>query len=163
MELFWRVSDLQVGLRQSIHGKVLQVYDEKNGFFAIVKSIHWSFSLKQDWGTYGRNPCYHFPNNAAYWHRSLVAEKINPLENSALDFNGKIPHNGSVKTTTYIISWDFILQSLLWSWLSPACFMHFLWCRHQSIIFFPVEKRLIQIFQNYYQGTYWDEKWRNTW
>ena len=33
-------------------GKVLQVYDEKNGFFAIVKSIHWSFLLKQDWGTY---------------------------------------------------------------------------------------------------------------
>ncbi len=34
------------------NGKVLQVYDEKNGFFAIVKSIHWSFLLKQDWGIY---------------------------------------------------------------------------------------------------------------
>lgn len=33
-------------------GKVLAVYDEKNGFFNIVKMIHWSFLLKQDWGTY---------------------------------------------------------------------------------------------------------------
>jgi uncharacterized iron-regulated membrane protein len=33
-------------------GKVLRVYDEKNGFFNIVKMIHWSFLLKQDWGTY---------------------------------------------------------------------------------------------------------------
>ncbi|WP_410492801.1 PepSY-associated TM helix domain-containing protein [Chryseobacterium sp. Leaf180] len=33
-------------------GKVLGVYDEKNGFFSIVKSIHWSFLLKQDWGKY---------------------------------------------------------------------------------------------------------------
>lgn len=33
-------------------GKVLKVYDEKMGFFQIVKSIHWSFLLKQDWGKY---------------------------------------------------------------------------------------------------------------
>lgn len=33
-------------------GKVLRVYDEKNGFFQIVKMIHWSFLLKQDWGKY---------------------------------------------------------------------------------------------------------------
>ncbi|MFL9833931.1 PepSY-associated TM helix domain-containing protein [Chryseobacterium terrae] len=33
-------------------GKVLKVYDEKVGFFQIVKSIHWSFLLKQDWGKY---------------------------------------------------------------------------------------------------------------
>ncbi|WP_312075004.1 PepSY-associated TM helix domain-containing protein [Chryseobacterium sp.] len=33
-------------------GKVLKVYDEKLGFFQIVKSIHWSFLLKQDWGKY---------------------------------------------------------------------------------------------------------------
>ncbi|CAD7806405.1 hypothetical protein CHRY9390_01506 [Chryseobacterium aquaeductus] len=33
-------------------GKVLRVYDEKNGFFQIVKTIHWSFLLKQDWGKY---------------------------------------------------------------------------------------------------------------
>lgn len=33
-------------------GKVLRVYDEKNGFFNIVKMIHWSFLLKQDWGKY---------------------------------------------------------------------------------------------------------------
>ncbi|MBW7675245.1 PepSY-associated TM helix domain-containing protein [Chryseobacterium chendengshani] len=33
-------------------GKVLRTYDEKNGFFQIVKSIHWSFLLKQDWGKY---------------------------------------------------------------------------------------------------------------
>lgn len=33
-------------------GKVLKVYDEKNGFFQIVKMIHWSFLLKQDWGKY---------------------------------------------------------------------------------------------------------------
>ncbi len=33
-------------------GKVLRVYDEKNGFFNIVKMIHWSFLLKQSWGTY---------------------------------------------------------------------------------------------------------------
>lgn len=33
-------------------GKVLRTYDEKNGFFSIVKSIHWSFLLKQDWGKY---------------------------------------------------------------------------------------------------------------
>jgi uncharacterized iron-regulated membrane protein len=33
-------------------GKVLKTYDEKNGFFNIVKSIHWSFLLKQDWGKY---------------------------------------------------------------------------------------------------------------
>lgn len=34
------------------NGKVLRVYDEKNGFFQIVKTIHWSFLLKQDWGKY---------------------------------------------------------------------------------------------------------------
>ncbi|WP_291119967.1 PepSY-associated TM helix domain-containing protein [Empedobacter sp. UBA7248] len=33
-------------------GKVLRVYDEKNGFFNIVKIIHWSFLLKQSWGSY---------------------------------------------------------------------------------------------------------------
>lgn len=33
-------------------GKVLRTYDEKNGFFQIVKMIHWSFLLKQDWGKY---------------------------------------------------------------------------------------------------------------
>jgi len=33
-------------------GKVLAVYDEKNGFFNIVKFIHWSFLLKSEWGTY---------------------------------------------------------------------------------------------------------------
>ncbi|MCU7614612.1 PepSY domain-containing protein [Chryseobacterium sp. GMJ5] len=33
-------------------GKVLRLYDEKNGFFQIVKMIHWSFLLKQDWGKY---------------------------------------------------------------------------------------------------------------
>ena len=33
-------------------GKVLKVYDEKNGFFNIVKSIHWSFLLKESWGKY---------------------------------------------------------------------------------------------------------------
>lgn len=33
-------------------GKVLAVYDEKNGFFNIVKFIHWSFLLKSSWGTY---------------------------------------------------------------------------------------------------------------
>ncbi|WBX99737.1 PepSY-associated TM helix domain-containing protein [Chryseobacterium gambrini] len=34
------------------NGKVLGMYDEKNGFFQIVKMIHWSFLLKQSWGTY---------------------------------------------------------------------------------------------------------------
>jgi len=33
-------------------GKVLKVYDEKNGFFNIVKMIHWSFLLKESWGKY---------------------------------------------------------------------------------------------------------------
>ncbi|WP_295230470.1 PepSY domain-containing protein [uncultured Chryseobacterium sp.] len=33
-------------------GKVLRTYDEKNGFFQIVKMIHWSYLLKQSWGTY---------------------------------------------------------------------------------------------------------------
>ncbi len=33
-------------------GKVLANYDEKNSFFGIVKSIHYSFLLKQDWGKY---------------------------------------------------------------------------------------------------------------
>lgn len=33
-------------------GKVLSVQDEKNGFFNIVKFIHWSFLLKSDWGSY---------------------------------------------------------------------------------------------------------------
>ncbi len=33
-------------------GKVLRVYDEKNGFFNIVKMIHWSFLLKESWGKY---------------------------------------------------------------------------------------------------------------
>ncbi|AFL98173.1 PepSY-associated TM helix domain-containing protein [Ornithobacterium rhinotracheale] len=33
-------------------GKVLKVYDEKMGFFNIVKFIHWSFLLKSSWGTY---------------------------------------------------------------------------------------------------------------
>lgn len=34
------------------NGQVLKVYDEKNGFFQIVKMIHWSFLLKEEWGTY---------------------------------------------------------------------------------------------------------------
>lgn len=33
-------------------GKVLGVEDEKNGFFNIVKYIHWSLLLKSDWGSY---------------------------------------------------------------------------------------------------------------
>jgi uncharacterized iron-regulated membrane protein len=33
-------------------GKVLKVYDEKNGFFSIVKMIHMSFLLKESWGKY---------------------------------------------------------------------------------------------------------------
>ena len=33
-------------------GKILSVQDEKNGFFNIVKFIHWSFLLKSDWGKY---------------------------------------------------------------------------------------------------------------
>lgn len=33
-------------------GKVLALEDEKNGFFNIVKFIHWSFLLKSDWGAY---------------------------------------------------------------------------------------------------------------
>lgn len=33
-------------------GKVLHVYDEKNNFFAYMKSIHWSFFLNSDWGKY---------------------------------------------------------------------------------------------------------------
>lgn len=33
-------------------GKVLSVQDEKNGFFNIVKFIHWSFLLNSDWGKY---------------------------------------------------------------------------------------------------------------
>lgn len=33
-------------------GKVLRTYDERMGFFNIVKMIHWSFLLKQDWGPY---------------------------------------------------------------------------------------------------------------
>ncbi len=33
-------------------GKVAAVIDEKNGFFNIVKYIHWSFLLKSTWGTY---------------------------------------------------------------------------------------------------------------
>jgi len=42
----------QVAYVNPYTGKVLQVYDEKNGFFQIVKMIHWSFLLKADWGTY---------------------------------------------------------------------------------------------------------------
>lgn len=34
------------------NGKILKIYDEKNGFFNIVKMIHWSFLLKRDWGKY---------------------------------------------------------------------------------------------------------------
>ncbi|SIQ09190.1 Uncharacterized iron-regulated membrane protein [Chryseobacterium sp. RU37D] len=34
------------------NGKVLRTYDEKNSFFQIVKMIHWSYLLKQEWGTY---------------------------------------------------------------------------------------------------------------
>ena len=34
------------------NGKVLRVYDEKNGFFNIIKMIHWSFLLKESWGKY---------------------------------------------------------------------------------------------------------------
>jgi uncharacterized iron-regulated membrane protein len=33
-------------------GKVLAVLDEKNGFFNIVKFIHWSLLLRNDWGKY---------------------------------------------------------------------------------------------------------------
>lgn len=32
--------------------EVLSVQDEKNGFFNIVKFIHWSFLLKSEWGKY---------------------------------------------------------------------------------------------------------------
>lgn len=42
----------QVAYVNPYTGKVLQVYDEKNGFFQIVKMIHWSFLLKESWGTY---------------------------------------------------------------------------------------------------------------
>lgn len=34
------------------NGKVLDVYDEKNGFFNIVKFIHWSLLFNHEWGTY---------------------------------------------------------------------------------------------------------------
>lgn len=34
------------------NGQILKIYDEKNGFFNIVKMIHWSFLLKMDWGKY---------------------------------------------------------------------------------------------------------------
>lgn len=33
-------------------GKVLGTYDIKNGFFNIVKMIHWSYLLKESWGKY---------------------------------------------------------------------------------------------------------------
>ena len=33
-------------------GKVLVVIDEKNGFFNIVKFMHWSLLLKHEWGSY---------------------------------------------------------------------------------------------------------------
>ncbi|MFD2599469.1 PepSY-associated TM helix domain-containing protein [Sphingobacterium corticis] len=33
-------------------GEVLRVYDEKMGFFNIVKMIHFSFLLKSEWGKY---------------------------------------------------------------------------------------------------------------
>lgn len=33
-------------------GKVLKIFDEKNGFFQIVKMLHWSFLLKESWGKY---------------------------------------------------------------------------------------------------------------
>ncbi|MHA6696224.1 PepSY-associated TM helix domain-containing protein [Chryseobacterium sp. A321] len=33
-------------------GKVLSVQDEKMNFFALVKSIHWSYMLNSDWGKY---------------------------------------------------------------------------------------------------------------
>lgn len=33
-------------------GKVLSLQDERNGFFNIVKFIHWSFLLKSEWGKY---------------------------------------------------------------------------------------------------------------
>lgn len=42
----------KVAYVNSYSGKVLGTYDEKNGFFQIVKMIHWSFLLKQSWGTY---------------------------------------------------------------------------------------------------------------
>ena len=32
------------------NGKVLKVYDEKNAFFNIVKSLHWGFLLNSEWG-----------------------------------------------------------------------------------------------------------------
>ncbi len=33
-------------------GKVIAVLDEKNGFFNILKFIHWSFLLNSNWGKY---------------------------------------------------------------------------------------------------------------
>ncbi|ANH79687.1 peptidase [Niabella ginsenosidivorans] len=33
-------------------GRVIAVFDEKNGFFNIVKFIHWSFLLHSSWGKY---------------------------------------------------------------------------------------------------------------
>lgn len=42
----------QVAYVNPYTGKVLKVYDEKNGFFQIVKMIHWSFLLKESWGKY---------------------------------------------------------------------------------------------------------------
>ncbi|QCX53738.1 PepSY domain-containing protein [Elizabethkingia sp. JS20170427COW] len=42
----------QVAYVNPYNGQVLKVYDEKNGFFQIVKSIHWSFLLKESWGKY---------------------------------------------------------------------------------------------------------------
>lgn len=42
----------QVAYVNPSNGKVLRVYDEKNGFFQIVKMIHWGFLLKESWGKY---------------------------------------------------------------------------------------------------------------
>lgn len=42
----------QVAYVNPYNGEVLKVYDEKNGFFQIVKMIHWSFLLKESWGKY---------------------------------------------------------------------------------------------------------------
>lgn len=51
-QYFQEIPVYKVAYVNPYSGNVLKVYDEKNGFFNIVKMIHWSFLLKESWGKY---------------------------------------------------------------------------------------------------------------
>lgn len=84
-------------------GKVLKIQDDKIEFFTIVKSIHWSFLLKSEWGTYVVGIPVLIFLFMLVSGISFGGLKTNQLKNNAFGFDGKILKIGNVKTMTCIV------------------------------------------------------------